>query len=242
MNRFPLLALVLLGGAAAVHAQLGANLVQNGSAEQATGAEETVADFAFWSRTGAVYSDLYSSYPLIYVGGMPTGVGLRRFSGGSPPPGPQVEQTSLRQTVDLAFASSTVDAGRAAFDLSAWFNVNNQNAGTAGPEDEVALQVQFLGASSSILGTSLLGPFDGNRFASDPSLVDKDVGFFGALAGAVPTGSRSVVVSQLYTRHVGTFLNTGMDLVSFRVQAVPEPASLAALAFGALAVLRRRKR
>ena len=240
MNRTAFLALFVLGGVVAARAQFDANLVQNGSAESFTGTDDGSADFAGWTRSGNVFVNRYATHPLTYVGAAPTGTGLHYFLGGSPPAGSQEERTGLSQIVDLGFASTTVDAGRARFDLSAWFDVRDQSAGTTFPEDQVALSVQFLGSASSLLGTTTLGPYDGDRFSGDPTLFNLDVGFSEALSGAVPTGTRSVVVSQLYTRHTGTILNAGMDLVSFRVQSVPEPGSLVVLGLGVLAVFRRR--
>ena len=242
MNRNTILLLVLLGGVVAAHAQFDTNLILNGSAETFTGTEDGVVDFADWTRTGGIFADRYETFPVTYLGAGPSGVGGHYFLGGTLSEGSLDGVTSLTQAIDLSFAATTVDSASARFDLSAWLIVRDQDQDPAFAEDTVALWIRFFSASASLLGTSSIGPYDGNRYAGDAALFNKDVGFFESRSGLVPVGARSAVVSQIYVRRLGSITNTGMDLVTLKLQAVPEPATLAALGLGALALLRRRRR
>ena len=133
----------------------------------------------------------------------------------------------------LAFTYVFANTGSAMMDPIEWFNVS----GFAGFTTSVAQGTAF----------DTFVPTSGASRTANGKIVSFNYGV-GSTFGVVGPGgiSRFVTIftnATAYTTGSAQFINGGIANVStFVPQAVPEPASFAALGVGAVALLRRRKR
>ena len=132
MNRTPYLALVLLGGVVAAHAQLGTNLIVNGDAEKGT---------TGWIVTGNARSLPYgtSGFPSPSDPG-PVDRGVSFFQGGDQP------ATTLAQSILLP------NAPVRAYSLTGYLG------GYKNQDDNAVLTLTFLSAANVSLGSATIGP------------------------------------------------------------------------------------
>jgi len=128
------------------------------------------------------------------------------------------------------------------------YNIYAQFSSYLTQGDYATLSVQFLDAASSPLGSSLQIGGDAFTAALPTGAIGSytDAKAWGAdsLAGIVPLGARFATVQIFDVKTAaGTAIDGYMDNISFTIDAVPEPSSVALLALGGgLALLGRRRR
>jgi hypothetical protein len=197
---------------------LGTNLITNPSFEDAAGGAVTG-----WN--GAIGTYLYSQF--YTTNNIPPSAGLRYLHG------PAAATGNTNQTVNLltaGFSAAQLDSGLLRYNLSAWFSTyRTQN-------DNAAITLQFLNASSAPIGTS--NTIGGQTFVSGlgrgpnqpggPAGSLPDAADWGqdATNGLIPVGTRSVVVNIDHTRLAGNAADSYTDVLSFSLTAVPEPGTL----------------
>lgn len=221
----------LAGAGDAVAQPVNTNLVQNPSFETADGS----GNVTLWSGTALGTYQYSQGYTSINT---PPSPGLNYLHGLS---GSTSSNTS--QTIDLVaagFTTAFIDAG-VQYNLSAYFSSYFQT-------DFGSATVAFLDAGGNTLGTS--SPIGGQAFTAGlgtgPNVNNlpgyTDWGQSGT-SGALPVGTRSVLINLLQTRTSGTANDGYIDLVDFRITAVPEPGTiLLTSAAGVTLVLRLRRR
>ena len=153
------------------------------------------------------------------------------FTGGSANPLGQ-----LSQTIDLVGTGQVtalqLDAGTVTADASFWEQGLNQGS----PSDNAAIQMTFLDAGSTVLGTMT------------SATVDSHTGFWtnGTLSSiAVPVGTRFITYTMLFQRNAGSDNDSFVDDNSLTLMIpVPEPNSVALFLTGLpiLALTARRFR
>jgi hypothetical protein len=154
------------------------------------------------------------------------------FTGGSANPLGQ-----LSQSVDLIASGQVtalqLDAGTVTADASFWEQGLNQGS----PSDNAAINITFLDAGSTVLGTVT------------SATVDSHTGFWtnGTLSSiAVPVGTRFITYTMLFQRNAGSDNDSFVDDNSLTLTIpVPEPGSVALFLTGlpilALSARRFRK-
>ncbi len=137
--------------------------------------------------------------------------------------------TQAFQSTDVTALAGIIDAGGATAGLSALFN-----AGPNVPAGSAAVSLRFF--STSNWGSLIGGPVVGTL-----SLDNSAATWESALVTApIPVGTRWVMTEVLYN-NASLLGNPGyVDDAALRI--TPEPASVALLALGGLAALRRRRR
>jgi hypothetical protein len=223
---FTLTAAVALLAPLPAHAQFGTNLVVNSGAEAGPGSTgDAVASIPGWTAsTPAPTVVLYGTgdYPSLASPG-PVDRGIQFFGGGNS------ANTSISQLIDLNFASTNIDAGTAAFDLSGYLG------GFSNQDDRVSLTLTFLDSSSQSLGSSVLGPV----LAVDR--IDTTGLLLRQSSGVIPAGARSATTTLDFTRSAGTSNDGYADNISLVVTnqsaVVPESGTLALLGANGLATL-----
>jgi len=209
-------------------ATLGQNLIVNGDAEQGLGdpiGNSVGTDIPFipgWNKTGDFSVIQYGASGFNFVNGLgnlvsvtlpavdvpgPSNRGQNLFFGGA-----GRGSSSAYQSIDVESLASVIDAGRAAFDLSAWLG------GYANDEDIASLNITFLDATNQSLGAANI---------SAPNAAERNniTGlFFQSTNGYVPVGTRqiNVVLSANYAR--GRVNDSYADNVSLVITQVPEPS------------------
>ena len=215
---------------------LGSNLIVNGDAEADVG---SLTGASIGAVTGFTLSGDFTVIQYNAGGGYPgstdpgpTNRGANFFGGGfgSPSVGEQI--------VGIADLAGTIDTGRATYDLSAYLG------GYASQDDNAVLPLTFVDASSTALGSASIGPVTVADRASLTGLSFREA------SGAVPQGTRSVVVDLRLTRVEGSSNDGYADNLSLVLEAptiapaVPEPQSWALLVagLGTIVTLGRRGR
>lgn len=221
-----------LAGTGDANAQpVNTNLIQNPSFETTDGG----GNVTLWTGTALGVYQYSQGYTSINVPPSPGLNYLRGLSGSA--------SSNTTQTIDLVAAGFTpafIDAG-AQYNLSAYFSSYFQTDFGSG-------NVTFLDGSGTSLGTS--SPIGGQAFTAalgtGPNVNNlpgyTDWGQSGT-SGVLPVGTRSVVINILQTRTTGNANDGYVDVVDFRVSAVPEPGTLVfTSAAGATLILRLRRR
>jgi hypothetical protein len=165
------------------------NLIVNANAEAALGsADGTPVATPGWTSAGEATAAQYgvNGWPGPTDPG-PADRGLNLFSGGAAD-----ATSSLTQIVNVGQFASLVDTGHVTYVLSGWLG------GWASQDDNAALTVTFQNASGTALGTGSIGPVMASDRGSVTGLLQQ------SSSGAVPSGTRSVLVVLSMTRTSGT--------------------------------------
>ncbi|XAM01392.1 PEP-CTERM sorting domain-containing protein [Phycisphaeraceae bacterium D3-23] len=160
-------------------------------------------------------------------GGPLAGGGDRYFTPNQSSGGDVLSPGQVSQLIDVSTGDTAtqIAAGTAQYSASAFFSTYQSD------DDASVVHFDFLDAGSSSLGTAEFGP--GTNLQTWTQLTD---------SGLIPVGTATVQVSVYANVH-----NTGggpdgyVDNVTFEINEVPEPGSLALLGLGGLALLRRRR-
>lgn len=186
------------------------------------------------------YADGYTLANSLTPGG-----GLQYMKGGPGINGSVSTNTFSAGSINLLTGGITggdIDGGTIGYNIYAQFS----SYLTQG--DYATLSVQFLDAASSPLGSSLKIGGDAFTAALPTGVIGSytDAKAWGAdsLAGIVPLGARFATVQIFAVKTAGgTAIDGYMDNITFTIDAVPEPSSVALLALGGgLALLGRRRR
>lgn len=156
------------------------------------------------------------------------GLWFRSFMGGPSWGSPSPVDCILTQTVSGSAGLS--------YTLSAWFKFEQGYSGISAnfPETQSWLKMEFLDASGAVLGTSAL----------DIDTVINPIPLWQqfSVTGVSPTGTASVRVgADFQNGRINTVDPQSAFVDDFNLEAVPEPATMTALAVGALALIRRRR-
>ena len=166
-----------------------ANLIVNGDAESGTGSTDaTPVATPGWTSTGEATALQYGSgaYPALTDPG-PTDRGVNLFIGGQ-----NDATSSLTQTVDLSSDAASIDAEAVTYALSGWLG------GYSTQEDYATLTVTFRDGTGTAIGAGTIGPVTAEDRAGVTGLLERST------TGAVPSGTRSVLVELDMVREEGT--------------------------------------
>ncbi|MBW4612809.1 MAG: PEP-CTERM sorting domain-containing protein [Desmonostoc vinosum HA7617-LM4] len=133
--------------------------------------------------------------------------------------------SSASQSINVADLSSIIDAGKGAFDLSAWLG------GYATDLDNVLFSIDFLNQDGNSLGqASLISPTPEERSNLTALL-------FKSTNGILPVGTRKIDAT-LSMNYVRGRVNDGYaDNLSLVITKVPEPSISGVLIFGVSCVM-----
>ncbi len=163
-----------------------------------------------WTRTsGAPTFVRYSSpeFPTFIDAARWAG-GTNLFAGGIGP------SASMNQTISVAGRAALIDAGR----LSA--RLSGSLGGHATEGDSARVSVKFFDASNAELGTAVrIGPVTAADRRKQTVLLRR------RSSGAVPVGTRSIVVTLTFTRSAGTYNQATADNLALRLATVPAPVA-----------------
>jgi hypothetical protein len=165
------------------------NLIVNGNAEAAIGsADGSPVATPGWTSAGEATAIQYgASGWLALTDPGPSDRGLNNFTGGWTD-----ATSSLTQTVTVSQFSSTLDANQVTYVLSGWLG------GYSSQDDSATLTATFQNAAGVALGTGSIGPVLASDRAGVTGLL------FRSSAGAVPSGTRTVLVVLSLNRTEGT--------------------------------------
>lgn len=177
---------LLLSCTASLSAQsiFGKNVVVNGDAESSLGGNGDVvaATIPGWTKTGPIDVITYASGYTVGVGDPgPLDRKNNLFSGG-----PKNKSSSMTQKVDLTSGATTIDAGAATFDASAYLG------GYSSYDSSPTVNIAFLDASGKQLATAALGAV--------LSIDRRNTGIYlRRKLGPLPVGTRSTTITVVYT-------------------------------------------
>lgn len=171
----------------------GDNLLVNAGADAASGGDGSssyAGNLPGWAVTGELMAVDYAlgcpgGYPCTTDPG-PADPGVNHFAGGN------VALSTASQTVDLAFAGSSIQGTGAYYSLSGWLG------GYASQNDYAQLSVSFLNAASEVVGTGSIGPVSAADRGNQTALLYREQ------SGWVPDGAVSAQVQLQMTRTGGT--------------------------------------
>lgn len=190
------------------------NLLADGGAENAAQCSAKGLDgmtLPGWTITkgepDAVCYGAPGGFPTSSTPGSPTR-GTAFFTGGGTGDG------GLSQTVDVAAAASTIDAGSVPYTLAGWLG------GYASQNDRVGVTATFLNAAGATLGTAAqIGPVTNANRGNTTEFLHKTA------QGTLPAGTRSVRVDVAFTYSAGSGDDGYADDLSFTIGAgLPAPA------------------
>lgn len=188
----------------------GGNLIQNPGGESDAGASDTatVVVPSAWKTNGPFTTVRYGT-----PGGFPTTAVAARIGGGANFfAGGNAAVSSAEQVIDVADATSEIDAGRARARLSALLG-GYQTQGDAAKVDVV-----YLSASSGRLGGLQVGPVTEADRGSETTFVNRSA------EGAIPRGTRQLRVVVTAIRVNGTYNDGYADSVSVAISQSSGPA------------------
>ena len=206
-----------------VRAQFGSNLIVNGNAEAGPGSASSndIEPVPSFTTTGSFTVVQYgpNGGPLPTDPG-PADRGLNYFAGG-----PNNASSSAAQLINLLPEASVINAGKAAFTLSAYLG------GYDGQNDNAILSLSFLGAGGAALGSAQIGPVSSADRGGTSGLL------FRSMNGFVPIGAQSVNVNLQMTRTDGAYNDGYADDLSLVLNASPVPEASTTASFGLLLAL-----
>jgi hypothetical protein len=214
----------------------GSNLIVNGDAESGTGsATGAVVPVPNWTTVGNFTVVTYansSGFPVATDPG-PASRGNNFFAGGNS------ASSSASQTISLSPSFSAIDAGNVSFNLSGFLG------GFSSQDDNASLSAVFRNAGGTGLGTFSIGPVLAADRSSATGLLARST------SGAVPIGTRDILVTLSMTRLAGTSNDGYADNLSLVLNnntpaatSVPEPSSIPGILVGGalvVGVIRKRK-
>ena len=205
--------------ASSAFGQLNTNLIVNsgGEAGPSSATGDLVDSIPGWTINGNFTVATYGAsggFPTVADPG-PADRGNAFFSGG-----PNNTASSISQSISLVSYAGLIDSGNATFSLSGWFG------GFSSQDDWSVLQLSFLDAGSSTLGSVSIGHVSAAERANLSSLL------FRSTDGTVPNGATSALLTLGATRTAGGYNDGYADNLSFSLTAIPEPSTYA-LALGA---------
>ncbi|QEH31689.1 hypothetical protein OJF2_01540 [Aquisphaera giovannonii] len=237
MRRTSLLLSAILTAATSGAACAG-NLIVNPGAEADVGSDDgSVVSVTGWTTVGKFTvvrygasggTDSTSGFPRPRSPG-PDERGRNFFAGG-----PNNQSSGAYQYIDVSGYSAAIDEGQVSFDLSGYLG------GFSSQRDAARLTATFLGDAGAVLGSSSIGPVTANDRDDVTGLLFREA------AGYVPIGTIQVRIDLEMRRRDGSYNDGYADDLSFRLNAVPEPAAALMLGIGVgtcmLAARRRRRR
>ncbi len=186
------------------------NLLVNPGAEGggAAGMLSAAPAFTGWTRT--VGTPTYVRYSTVrfpsLIGAPRWGGGTNVFSGG---PGASAE---AEQIVGVADRAASIDAGLAGATLSGLLG------GYGAQDDTALLKATFRDGTGAALGSPLsIGPVTAADRRNRTVLLRRTA------KGAIPTGTRSILITMVMTRATGTYGEGTLDDLSLRVSAPAPP-------------------
>jgi hypothetical protein len=192
------MALALQAAAAAGPSSLlGRNLVVNGNAEAAQGLPRMVGA-QNWATTGhfTAVNYGYDDYPTSKSPG-PADRGNRFFSGGT-----NDALSTASQGIDVSSLAAAIDAGKIAYDFSAWIG------GFANQNDYATVTATFFNASHARLTSVQLGPVTRTNRQGLTALLRRQT------AGSVPAMTRRIGIEIVSTRLEGASNDGYADNIS----------------------------
>jgi len=188
------------GSGDAPEAVFGANLLRNGGAEANVGGDG-YADIPpiGWSRTGRTTVVKYGAaggFPRLADPGPPVR-GRNFLSGGQNAPLSEIDQT-----VSLAWAAATIDAGKARYTLSGYLG------GYLSQTDHAKVEVKFMNAARRVIAKRQIGPVTSTARANTTGLYRRTA------TGVVPKGARWAKVEVTSTRFSGSYNDGYADNIS----------------------------
>lgn len=229
-------------------AMLGQNLIVNGNAEQglgdfignAVGAD--IPAISGWNTTGDFSVLVYGATGFSFVNALgnvanvtlpavdvtgPGDRGQNLFFGGA-----ERSASSAAQSIDVTSLTAVIDAGRGAFNLSAWLG------GYDTDQDIASLNIEFFDQVDQSLGTASI---------TAPNAAERNniTGlFFRSNQDLVPVGTRkiNVLLNAIYAR--GRVNDAYADNLSLVITQVPEPytSALILMSISCIAVLKLPKK
>ena len=202
---FALLLFLACSSAAAVRAQdqapaYGANLLQNGDAEQDFGASDAskVVKPSGWEATDQFSVVQYGAKGEFPDHSAPGTIGgeLNFFAGGMAP------VSTATQKISLAPFSAAIDAGGVRYTLS------GKLGGYGSREDNAAVSVTFADAGGAPLGSATIGPATAAQRLYNTAFLNLEQ------SGDVPKGARSATVKIVLTRVGDGYNHAFADVVS----------------------------
>lgn len=212
-----LLLCAALAAAPAWGTPLGTNLVVNGDAESCVpgpSGYEVVA-IPGWSVVGNLTAVSWGT-----GGGFPTGTspgpavrGAAFFAGG-----PDEDLSELAQVLDVSDLAGAIDGGTLSFRLAGYFG------GYGGQEDNARLGATFRDGAAATIAGATIGPVSVLDRGSFTGMVLR------AQEGAVPAGTRSVLLQLVCTRLSGTYNDGYADSLTFALTSSTVGVTTAATA------------
>jgi len=239
---------LVLCGAANAALIYGTNQILNPGGELGIGSlDNSTVAVPDWTASGSFTTTQYTTHLnsfLTFTDPGPSDRGLNFFSGGIDLYG-EGDLSIGTQILDVSNKASDIDTGLVPFSLSAWLG------GYSSQTDQAKFSAIFETASSTVLGTTTLGPVTPAERLNTTSLLFQSGG------GFIPANTRDIVFQITMDSVIGSHNDGYADNLSFVASApaghtgggggaVPEPASLGTLAIGlggiALSRIRRRSR
>jgi hypothetical protein len=196
----------------------GTNLIVNGNAESGAASAkgyDVIRPIPGWNPSG--------NFTVVKYGApaFPTGLshgGNNFFAGGPSNPRSQATQTITIPASDGAL----IDRG------SVTFNLSGALGGWSSQGDNAVLTAQFEDSQGHTLGTGKIGPVTAAQRNSTTELLPRSVG------GAVPAGTRSILIDLVMTRQAGSYNDGYADNLSLVLSTTRSTVYFAAAQYSAL--------
>ena len=194
---------------------LAGNLLTNGSFEGTSAIREpTVAappPIPGWERTGTMTA---ARYGMRFSSIFPNRLDAPRFGTGGPNflfGGPSGASSTAFQTVDVSGSATSIDAGLATANLSAFLG------GGSIYEDNMKVSAAFLDAGGTVLGTLEIGPVTAADRERRTTMLPR------AASAPAPAGTRQIRVTLIATNVDGSGNSGFADNVKLTLDAPPPP-------------------